>query len=311
MSANARKLIAVIGATGQQGGSVVRALQTSGEFRVRALSRNPGKHAGIADEVVEADLNRPETLGAALAGAHGVFAVTNAWDRGAADEITQATSLIGAAKDAGVQHFVWSTLPNVEVISAGKYTVPHFTDKARAEAAVTAAGFRHHTFVVAPFYFQNLLGILAPQRQQDGSTGWTLPIDPSARGLHMGDITELGTLVAGAFARPEIAGRGEYLPLVGDLLSFDDIVATLNGQGHDYTFNRVPADVFANFFPGAGELAEMFGYFERHTYLGATADDRIALARKVAGKRPTDFAAWARTNMPVSARQPDTLTTAG
>lgn len=306
MSANAKKLIAVIGATGQQGGGVVRALQASGEFRIRALTRNPSKHSGIADEVVEADLDRPETLKSALDGAYGVFANTNSWERGVADEITQAKSVIRAAKGAGVQHFVWSTLPNVEVISGGKYDVAHFTNKAKVDAAVKAAGFKRHTFVVAPFYYQNLLGVMVPQKQQDGSMGWTLPIDPAVRVIHMGDITELGNIVAGAFAHPDIAGNGEYLPLVGDFLSYNDIVATLNKQGHQYTFNQVPADVFANFFPGAKEMGEMFGYFEKHTYLGVNSDDRIALARKVAGNRPTDFASWARSNMPVNAGQPAT-----
>ena len=77
MSADTRKLIAVIGATGQQGGSVVRALQASGEFRVRAVTRHPETHARLADEVVKADMSRPETLRAALDGAYGVFVVTN------------------------------------------------------------------------------------------------------------------------------------------------------------------------------------------------------------------------------------------
>jgi len=71
-----KKLIAVIGATGQQGGGVVRALQASGLFKVRALSRNPSKHREIADEVALADLDQPETLNAAFEGAHGVFVVT-------------------------------------------------------------------------------------------------------------------------------------------------------------------------------------------------------------------------------------------
>ena len=82
MLSNNKKLIAVIGATGQQGGGVVRALQASGQFKARALSRNPGKHRDLADEVVEADLNRPETLKAAFEGAHGVFLVTNFWEEG-------------------------------------------------------------------------------------------------------------------------------------------------------------------------------------------------------------------------------------
>ena len=73
MLSNDRKVIAVIGATGRQGGGVVRALQANGQFKVRALTRNPGKHRELADEVVEADLDRPETLKAAFEGAHGVF----------------------------------------------------------------------------------------------------------------------------------------------------------------------------------------------------------------------------------------------
>ena len=72
MASNDRKLIAVIGATGQQGGAVVRALQASGQFKVRALTRNPGKHRELAEEVVEADLDRPETLKLHLKG-HTAF----------------------------------------------------------------------------------------------------------------------------------------------------------------------------------------------------------------------------------------------
>src|ERR1700746_986001 len=119
MLSNNKKLIAVVGATGQQGGGVVRALKGSGEFKVRALTRNPDKHRELAEEVVEADLGRPETLKAAFAGAHGGFLVTNFQEAGT-DEHKQATAVIRAAKDAGVKHFVWSTLPDVETISDGK-----------------------------------------------------------------------------------------------------------------------------------------------------------------------------------------------
>src|SRR3954466_1508885 len=130
-----KKLIAVIGATGHQGGAVVRALQASGQFKVRALTRNPAKHPQLADEVVLADLDRPETLKAAFAGAHGVFVVTNAWEAGTGER-KQALAAVHAAKDAGVQHFIWSTLPNVETISRGKLDVPHFTDKAKIDRTV-------------------------------------------------------------------------------------------------------------------------------------------------------------------------------
>ncbi len=249
-----KQLIAVIGATGNQGGGVVRAVQARGEFRVRALARHRGDDRGMADEVVEADFNRPETLKSAFDGAYGVFAVTNFAEPGNADEITQATVAIHAARDAGVQHFVWSTLPNVEVISGGKYNVPHFTNKARVDALVEAAGFKRHTFVVPPFYYQNLLNALAPQQKPDGSMGWTLPIDPGARVIHAGDISELGNIVAGAFSQPNVAGNGEYLPLVGDLLSFNDIVDTLKSQGHHYTFNKVPGQGLRHLLPGRGGI---------------------------------------------------------
>jgi hypothetical protein len=126
MLSNNKKLIAVIGATGQQGGGVVRALQASGEFKVRALTRNPDKDRQLADEVVKADLDHQETLEAAFKGAYGVFLVTNFREKGT-DELKQATAAVRAAKDAGVKHFVWSTLPNVEAISGGKFDVPHFT----------------------------------------------------------------------------------------------------------------------------------------------------------------------------------------
>ncbi len=245
---NTQKLIAVVGATGQQGGAVVRALQASGQFKVRALTRNPAKHPKMADEVVAADLNRPETLRAAFAGAHGVFVVTNAW-----------------------------------------------------EAGVREAGFAYHTFVIAPFYYQNLLGAMAPQKQADGTAGWALPLDPERRVIHMGDIAEIGRIVVGAFAQPELAGHGEHLPLVGDFLSFNEVIATLNRQGHKFSFKQVPREVFAARFPGAADVAAMLAYFEAHTYLGSNSRDAIALANKVAGQQPTNFAAWAKGNFAILA----------
>jgi uncharacterized protein YbjT (DUF2867 family) len=300
MSPNDRKLIAVIGATGQQGGGVVRALQASGEFEVRALTRNPDKHRQLTDEVVKADLDRPETLEAAFEDAYGVFLVTNFREAGTV-EFKQATAAIRAAKDAGVKHFIWSTLPNVEAISGGKFDVPHFTGKAKIDRIVKEAGFPHHTFVIAPGYYQNFVGSLGPQKQADGSVGWALPLDPDVRCLHMGDIRELGNIVAGAFAHPDEAGNGEYLPLVGDFMSFHEIVETLNRQGHHFSYKKVPKESFAGAFPGATEIAEMFSYWEVHTYLGSDSHDRIALANKIAGRQPTNFSAWARVNFPVKA----------
>ena len=299
-TADNRKLIAVTGATGQQGGAVVRALQAGGQFKVRALSRNPDEHRDLADEIVQANLDQPETLKAAFQGVHGVFLVTNFWNEGT-DERKQAMATINAAKNAEVQHFVWSTLPNVEAISGGTFNVPHFTGKAKVDSLVSEAGFAHHTFVIAPFYHQNLVGTLAPQKQANGSLGWALPIDPDVRCIHMGDIRELGNIVATAFARPDQAGNGEYLPLVGDFLSFNEIVETLNRQGHRFSFTQVPAEVFATLFPGAAEITESLKYFQAHTYLGSDSSDRIALANKIAGERPSPLSTWAEVNFTVRA----------
>src|SRR5215510_1234436 len=294
---NNKKLIAVIGATGQQGGGVLHALQARGQFKVRALTRDPDKHRELAEEVVKADVDKPETLKGAFAGAQGVFLVTNFREAGT-DEQKQATAAIRAAKDAGVKHFIWSTLPDVEAISGGKFNVPHFTGKAKIDRVVKEVGFENYTFVIAPFYYQNLAGVLAPHRQPDGTMGWAIPLDPTLRVIHMGDISELGNIVAGAFAHPDEAGNGQYLPLVGDFMSFDEIVETLNRQGHNFSFHQVPKESFASSFPGATEIAEMLSYWEAHTYLGVDSSDSIALANKVAGREPTRFSTWARENFP-------------
>ncbi len=297
MVSNDKKLIAVIGATGQQGGGVVRALQANGRFKVRALTRNPDKHRELAEEVVKADLGKPETLKAAFAGAHGVFLVTNFQEAGS-EEFKQATAAISAAKDAGVKHFIWSTLPDVEAISSGEFEVPHFTGKAKIDRLVKEAGFENYTFVIAPFYYQNLAGAIGAHKQADGSMGWALPLDPTLRVIHMGDINELGDIVAGAFAHPDEAGNGQYLPLVGDFMSFNEIVESLNRQGHNFSYQQVPKEIFVGFFPGAHEIAEMFSYWEAHTYLGSDSSDQIALANKVAGREPTRFTIWAQENFP-------------
>ena len=304
MASNEKKRIAVFGATGHQGAGVVRALRGNGAFTVRALSRDPGRYEGVADEVVAADLERPETLAAALKGAHGVFLVTNFWQEGI-DEIKQATAAIRAAKAAGVNHLVWSTLPNVEAISGGKFDLPQFTNKAKVDRIVKDAGFPRYTFVVPPAYYQNFSGPFGPQKQPGGSLGWVLPIDPTIRCFHIGDINELGNIVAGAFAHPDETGNGAYLPLVGDFFSFNDLVGALKQLGHELSFTRVPREIYATFFPGADALGETLAYYETYTYLGpGSHDDEIALANKIAGKTPTTFASWARYNFRLGAVSP-------
>lgn len=288
------RTIAVVGATGNQGKGVVDALIKEGTFKVRAISRDPRSYNGNANEVVKGDLTDVELLTEAFRDVHGVFVVTNFWE--GADEIAQGKTAIEAAKKADVDHFIWSTLPNVEKISNGKFDVPHFTGKAKVDELLKEAGFKNYTFVQPPFYFQNFIGQLAAQKQQDGSVGWTLPIDPTKKVIHMSDIHDLGKVVAGAFLNSEKVGNGEYLSLATELNSFNDVLEAFRSNGKELSFNEVPVDVFSGFFEGAGEIAQMFAYFQAHTYMGADAKDRIGLAKEIATENFISLNNWIKQN---------------
>lgn len=289
-----KKTIVVIGATGSQGKGVVNALVHEGSFNVKAITRNPEKYSGKADEAVYADLNDLQSLKEAFENAYGVFVVTNIWE--GADEIAQGKNAIEAAKATGVQHFIWSTLPDVERISKAAFDVAHFTNKARVDDLVKSAGFTYTTFVQPPFYFQNLASVLAPQQKPDGTTGWTLPIDPTKKAIHMSDINDLGKVVAGAFLQPEKVGNGSYLSLATELNSFNDIIKAYKAVGKEYSFTKVPSEVFSTFFEGAKELAEMFGYFEKHTYMGPDSERQIEMAKKIATHELVGFDEWINQN---------------
>ena len=290
-----KRIIAVIGASGNQGKGVVDALVKAGSFQVRAVSRKPDKYMGNAHEVVKGDLTNVESLAEAFENAHGVFVVTNFWE--GADEVAQGKIAINAAKKAHVNHFVWSTLPNVEEISGGRFDVPHFTGKAKVDTLIENAGFENYTFVQPPFYFQNLIGQLAAQQQQDGSIGWTLPINPTKRVIHMADIHDLGKVVAGAFLNPEKVGKGIYLSLATELNSFHDVLEAFKANGKIFSFNQVPTEVFSGFFEGADEIAQMFAYFEAHTYMGENANERIQLANEIATEQFTSLNEWIQQNV--------------
>jgi len=290
-----KKTIAVVGATGNQGKGVVDALIKDGSFNIRAVSRNPENYTGNANEVVKGDLTNVELLSEAFKNVHGVFVVTNFWE--GADEIQQGKTAIETAKKENVNHFVWSTLPNVEEISNGEFDVPHFTGKAIVDKLIKDAGFENYTFVQPPFYFQNFTGQLAAQEQQDGTIGWTLPVNPSKKVIHMGDIHDLGKVVAGAFLNPDKVGNGSYLSLATEFNSFNDVLEAFKANGKEFSFNQVPVDVFSNFFEGAGEIAQMFAYFEAHTYMGANVEDQIQLAKEIATEDLTSLHEWIKQNV--------------
>ena len=301
-----KQVVTVVGGTGAQGGGVVDALLEGGQFAVRVISRNPDSEAGRAlvargVEVVKGDLADPASLRAAFEGSHGAFVVTNFWDPGQAGRETElGTGAVEAARAAGVQHLVWSTLPNSAQLTDGRLEVKHFTDKARVDAAVAAAGFARHTFVMAPMYFQNLAGIMGPQPLPTGGRGWAIPIDPKARVIHAGDVHDVGRAVAAAFAAGDRVASGSYVGVAGGTYAFADLVDTLNAQGHDLQVIEVPPAVYDGFYPGAHEMREMFQYFVDQTYFGPDAEQAIALAGALVPGGFTSFAAWARTNLPAT-----------
>lgn len=289
-----KKIIAVVGATGMQGNGVVNALKREGSFKVRAITRNLDKYEGNADEAVQADLTDPESLTNAFENAYGVFVVTNFWE--GADELMQGKIAIEAAKTSNVNHFVWSTLPNVEKISNRQFVVPQFTGKAEVDHLVKDAGFENYTFVQPPFYFQNFKGHTAPQQQQDGSIGWTLPIDPTRKVIHMADINDLGKVVAGAFLNPDKVGNGSYLSLAAELNSFNDVLEVFKANGKDYSFTYVPAEIFSDFFKGAAGVAELLAYFEAYSYMGPNSDNQVQKAKEISTEPFVSLNDWIKLN---------------
>jgi len=152
-------------------------------------------------------------------------------------------------------------------------------------------------FVQAPMYFQNFLGMMAPQPLPTGGRGWAVPMDPALRVMHAGDVTEVGRAVAAAFSAGDQLPDGSYLAVCGGLYSWNDFVATLNALGHDLQVRQVPPEVYDGFYPGAHEMREMFLYFTEHTYFGPEHETRIAAANALVPGGFTGFADWARVNM--------------
>ncbi len=283
---------------------MVRALLDQQDWQVRAVTRNARSKsaerlAELGCDIAEADLNTPATLFEALSGSYGLFAVTNFWDPATRmSEFEQGRNLVHAAKAAGIQHFVWSTLPDYQALSGGKYAVPHFTSKARVDSEVKAAEFPYTTFVEAPFYFQNFLTIHAPKKTPDGRELWRYPADKDKCRFPCGDIKELGMIVAAALNHPEKVGNGQYLALASDYLCWQELVDILNSQGRTLGYEQVSAEEYDSFFPSAKEFRHMMMFWEENHYFGPDGSQKIALANGLIENRLTRFAEWANTHMP-------------
>jgi uncharacterized protein YbjT (DUF2867 family) len=269
-----KKIIAVLGSTGSQGRGLCRAIlaDSAGGFACRAITRDTGKDkakalATAGAQVVQADLDDVESLKKAFAGAHGVYAVTNFWEHFSGDkEKAQAKNVAEAAKAAGVEHVIWSTLEDIRQFMKPDdkrmpmlqqtYRVPHFDAKAEANAFFKGVPT---TFLVTSFYWDNLYMFgLAPKKGDDGQLAWAFPMGTAKMaGIAAEDI---GQVAYGIFK----AGKeyvGKTVGILGEALTIEQMGTTLSkvlGVG-PIKYNAVEADVYRGFgFPGADELGNMF-----------------------------------------------------
>ncbi|TMM10972.1 MAG: NmrA/HSCARG family protein [Actinobacteria bacterium] len=271
-----RHIIAVLGATGAQGGGVVRAIAAhpDGGFSARAITRDPSSDAAKAlaalpnVEVVQADADDQASLERAFSGCHGAFCVTFFWvDFSPEHEMAQARNMAAAAKVAGVRHVIWSTLEDTRRFVTddrmptlqGKYKVPHFDGKEDADAAFREAGVPT-TFLRTSFYWENFIYFgSGPVRGEDGVLALTFPMGAARLpGIAAEDI---GKTAYGIFARgDELIGK--TISIAGEHLTVAEIAGKMGRAiGEEVRYNAVEADVFRSFgFPGADEVGNMFQF---------------------------------------------------
>src|SRR5689334_6806022 len=272
-----RKIIAVIGATGAQGGGLVRAIQAdrSGSFAARAITRNPNsekaealKASGV--EVVTADADDAGSLERAFAGAYGAFCVTNFWEHFSPErELAQARNQAQAAKQAGLQHVIWSTLEDTRKwipledtrmpTLMGKYKVPHFDAKGEADGIFKELGVPT-TWLLTSYYWDNLIYFGAgPQRSPDGVLAVTFPMDDKKLpGIAVEDI---GKCALGVFRRGK-EFINKTVGIAGEHLTGQQIATALTeALGQEVRYNNVSPEVYRSFgFPAADDLGNMFQF---------------------------------------------------
>lgn len=272
-----KKVIAVLGATGSQGGGLVRAILSdrNGPFTARAVTRDVNsekakalKSAGA--EIVAGDVDDVESLKRAFKGAYGAYCVTFFWAHFSPEkELAEARAMAQAAKHAGVQHVIWSTLEDTRAwvplsdgrmpTLMGKYKVPHFDAKGEANRAFTAAGVPT-TFLLTSFYWDNLIySGMGPKKDADGKLAITLPMgDKKLPGIAAEDI---GRCAYGIFKK----GReyiGKTVGISGEQLTGTQMASALGSAlGQEVRYNNVTPDAYRKFgFPGAEDLGNMFQF---------------------------------------------------
>jgi uncharacterized protein YbjT (DUF2867 family) len=272
-----KKIIAVVGATGAQGGGLVRSIlaDPQGEFAVRAITRDPQSDkaralAAAGAEVVAADLADPAAVARACAGAYGAYCVTFFWHHMSPDkERAEARSLAEAAREARLQHVIWSTLEDsrrwVKLDDTrmptllGRYKVPHFDVKGEADEFFRDSGVPT-TFLLTSFYWDNLIHFgMGPKQGPDGRLHFALPMGKKPLpGIAAADI---GRCAHGIFRRgSEFFGR--TVGIAGEHLTGAQMAEALSrALGREVVHQHVPFETYrALGFPGADDLGNMFQF---------------------------------------------------
>lgn len=274
-----KKIIAVIGATGAQGGGLAHAIlaDKNSEFAVRAITRDVTSDkakalAAAGAEVVAADVDDLASLTKAFTGAYGAFCVTFFWAHFSPDkEKASAENMAKAAKAANLQHVVWSTLEDTRKwvplsddrmpTLQGKYKVPHFDAKGESDHFFTDLGVPT-TFLLASFYWDNFIYFgSGPKKGPDGALALTLPIGKAKMsGVASEDI---GKVAYGIFKKGK-SMIGQRIGVGGEHLTGDEMAAKMSKAiGRPISFNAVPASVYRSFgFPGADDLGNMFQFYD-------------------------------------------------
>jgi len=306
----AKKTIAVVGATGAQGGGLVRAIlaDPSGGFAARALTRDVDSAkakelAKLGAEVVAVNVDDADSLRRAFQGAYGAYCVTFFWDHFSPEkEQAQARAMAQAAKDAGVKHVVWSTLEDTRKwvpltdtrmpTLQGKYKVPHFDAKGEANAFFAEAGVPT-TWLNTSFYWDNLVHFgMGPKKGPDGKLTFVLPMgDKKLPGIAAEDI---GRCAYGIFKRPDLIGK--TVGIAGEHLTGAQMAAELGrAMGQEVAYNAVTPEAYRGFgFPGADDLGNMFQFkadFEKD-FCGARD---LGFSRSINPRLQT-FAQWLAAN---------------
>jgi uncharacterized protein YbjT (DUF2867 family) len=253
----AKPTILVTGATGKQGGSVIRALDEQA-FQLRAMTRKPQSDAAKAlgahgVEIVHGDLDDEASLAGALRGVWGVFAVQNTWEAGVEREEAQGKRLARAARAHGVEHYVYSS-----VGSADRQTgIPHFDNKWRIEETVRSLAFPSHVILRPVFFMENLVS----PSFLNGDTIYTA-LEPSTV-LQMIAVHDIGRFAARVFVdRERFAGRA--IDLAGDARTMPDAAAVLTRAfERAIGFVRIPIDDVRKH---SEDVALMLEWFDRVGY---------------------------------------------